>query len=267
MLILKLAPVLVVAGAWFAAAGCGSNTAPNPGGGAEWESIERTEFRLDYASRDQAMAPTWAGYADGGVSGAQSFFGAAFPHGFTIRVYPDRSALTAHWRSHWSSPGFSPECWMVAAGDADEVSLLSPAVWSVDACGHDATNAEHVRMIVAHEIVHVYHGQANRRFRDAQQQIPWFVEGVAVFVSGQMVEHMGAAEQVFAGGTPANLEEIWSRGNAYGNGGALVSYVADTYGNAKVTELLAASSKTEWLTILGVSEAALLQAWGGEVNP
>src|SRR6516165_2607432 len=76
---------------------------------------------------------------------------------------------------------------MVASGVADRMVILSPRVWKTQAAEHDPADAEHLRDLIAHELVHVYHGQHNPRPDfDGMDDSGWFVEGLAVYVSGQL---------------------------------------------------------------------------------
>ncbi|WP_181394611.1 hypothetical protein, partial [Staphylococcus pseudintermedius] len=86
-------------------------------------------------------------------------------------------------------------CWMVASGVADGVRMLSPRAWKTEACEHDAGDARHVEQLLAHELVHVFHGQHNPSPAFlAVTGIVWFVEGLATLASGQLA----AGEQLSA---------------------------------------------------------------------
>jgi hypothetical protein len=199
------------------------------------------------------------------VRSIEPFFGVALPRPFRVRILPDRAALDAFWRAEWEQPAeFASECWMVASGDVDMLSLLSPRVWKEQACEHDPDDDAHVRLLLTHEVIHVLHHQLHpRQGLDLDDSIGWFVEGVAVFGSGQLGDgHLATAREALdAGAAPAELERAWSGKYRYGVSGSLVAYVDHCWGRRKLVELMRTSTEEQLLGALGITEPDLLSTW------
>jgi hypothetical protein len=202
--------------------------------------------------------------ADARVARAQieTFFGQPFRQPVSVLVAPNRAAFDAALPAAW---GIAPsQCWMVGVGVADNLYLVSPTAWASDACEHDAADAQHVQDIVTHELVHAFHGQHNpsRDFANAEE-VGWFVEGLAVYVAGQLDRGRSSnpAEAIAADAAPTRLAEAWSGRYRYGVCGSMVQYIDQTYGRATVIALLSATTQQQVLDRLGVSEADFLTAW------
>lgn len=243
------------------------------------------------ATATPAVAQTWHTYARAGVSvlhtdadgkvardlhrdllsgrrAIERFFGKPFPKPFVSRVFPDRASLTAHWREVWNEPEFEAQCWMVASGGGNGLALLSPSAWKAEACEHDPNDAEHIRLLVAHELVHVYHAQMSPNpTLDGLEPIGWLVEGMATYASGQLERHheARAREAVASGAVPDELEKFWSGKYRYGISGSLVRYIDRTYGRRALLDLLAATSEEQALARLGVTERELIDRWRASV--
>ena len=197
--------------------------------------------------------------AAGATTRIEAFFGSAFGESYAVRVLPTRAAFDASFPPEWGVG--KTQCWMVAFGVADRLHVLDPAVWKTEACEHDGDDVEHVRGIVAHELVHVFHGQNNpTRDFTGMDAMGWFPEGLAVLVSGQLAgHHAGAAREAIAAGVaPKCLEDAWSGEYRYGVSGSLVAYVDATFGRTTLVALLAATTEEELLERLGVGEEELL---------
>lgn len=192
----------------------------------------------------------------------ERFFGKPFAEPVRVTLAPDRPAFNAVFPKAWGMD--KTECWMVGVGVADFLALLSPADWAKEACDHDARDAWQVRAIVVHELVHMYHGQRNptRDFTGADD-IGWFVEGLAVHVSGQLGHDRMSdpAEAIRNGAAPAALAKAWSGKYRYGVSGSLVAYIDATYGRKTIIALLPAVTQAEILGMLGLTEAELLERW------
>jgi hypothetical protein len=191
-----------------------------------------------------------------------AFFGAPFRDSVTIQVAPDRAAFDAALKKMWGMP--STECWMVAAAGARQLVVLSTDVWASQACEHDATDAEQVRGIIAHELVHAYHGQRNPSNDFAgMDDMGWFVEGLAVLASEQLrLSHAGDAEAAIAAGVaPTRLADGWSGRYRYGIAGAMAAYIDQRWGRDTIVRLLAATTNDQALAILGTDEADFLDGW------
>lgn len=185
-----------------------------------------------------------------------------FPDTVGVRIHASRAAFTAALIEAWGVPG--TECWMVGAADDHTLHLLAPDRWATEACEHDADDADHVRRLVTHELVHVFHGQANPSTDlGLLEEIGWFTEGLATYVSGQLeARHRGrAAEAVRTGQDPARLVDAWSGPFRYGVAGSMVAFIDEAWGRGTLSDLLQATSQAELLEALGVSEAELLDRW------
>lgn len=222
---------------------------------------DTTGLRVEYAPVDSAVAPIITADAEAGGNRIETFFAAPFRESVLVRVFPDRAAFDDYTTASW---GFATECWMVGAGATRTLVLLSPRAWATEACDHDPGDPEELADLVAHELVHVYHMQNNpsNEFEGADE-IGWFVEGLATYVSGQL-DHghrARAREAIAADAVPEHLSEAWSGPYRYGVSGTLVEYVDTEWGREVLRALLGATSQAQILTALGVDEAGLLERW------
>jgi len=232
--------------------------------------VARAGLVIEYTDADSAGVPDLIAMLSAGRAAVQAFFGAPFAGRFTVRVFPDRASLTAHWAAAWGVPDLRTECWMVASGVAGELALLSPRVWKSEACEHEPADTASTRRVLWHELVHVYHGQHNPRPTfDGMDDLGWFAEGLAVVASGQLdAEHRGDARQAIAAGqSPARLATAWSGRWRYGVSGSLVEYVDRTWGRGVVTAMLADTTQSGLLARLGVTEEELLSRWRASAGP
>jgi hypothetical protein len=238
---------------------CGLSGAPGaPGEPGRAATGPRVEFVVP--EEDAAFGGQLERYVDEARGVVTAFFDEAFPRGFTVRVAESRAAFDKFFREKWQVA--KTECWWVAAGVANELIMLSPRVWVKEACEHDGTDSAHVKGIVFHELVHVFHGQHNPKVEELEE-IGWFVEGLAVYVSGQLDnEHRDAARECINAATaPTQLAKAWSGPYRYGVSGSLVKYVDRTFGRKLLTELLSVQSQDELLGRLKLTEPELLSAW------
>jgi len=200
--------------------------------------------------------------AQRGVAQVEHFFGARFQHPVNFRLVPDRAAFDAAFPPELGMG--NSECWMVGIGIADRMVMLSPAAWKAEACDHDPADMQELQRLIAHELTHVFHGQNNPHGDFAgEDDLGWFVEGLAVLASGQLTEARLAQvrEAIATGAAPRKLKEVWSGKHKYGLAGSLVAYVDQRWGRATTRRLLAATSNTQALAILGTDEATLLADW------
>src|SRR5262249_3820815 len=141
--------------------------------------------RVIHADQDKATAASLKPHLQWGQEKVERFFGQPFKKAFEVEVFPDRAAFDEYFRKRWKLP--KTAAWMVASGVADRLTILSPRVWKTQAAEHNPADAEHIRDLIAHELVHVYHGQQNPRPDfDGMDDCGWLVEGLGVYVSRQL---------------------------------------------------------------------------------
>jgi hypothetical protein len=195
-----------------------------------------------------------------GISKVERFFGSSYRKPFGIDVYTSRAGLDEMFKKRWNAP--PTEKWMVAAGIAEGLFILSPIVWKTEAEGHKG-DAEDVRRIVTHELVHVYHAQHSPQPEfDGMEKFAWFIEGLATYAAGQLEGRgLTAKQAIQEGKEPKTLAEAWSGNYRYGVSGSIVRYVDETYGRKKVIALLAVTDTRSALKLLGTSESSFLSKW------
>jgi hypothetical protein len=219
-------------------------------------------FRVDAHAIDETTAAHVVALTRAAVLDVERFFGAPLPASFTLWILPSRAAFDASLPPEWGLT--RTECWMVATGVAEGVRLLSPAAWKSEACEHDPTDEAHLRRLLAHELVHVYHAQRNPSpdFVDVSG-IDWFVEGLATFASGQLADPAlaSAREALEHNAGPSALATAWTGRYRYGVSGSLVAFLEHEFGREVVRAGLAATSQEELLALFGLDEATLLDAW------
>ena len=199
--------------------------------------------------------------ASASVKQIQSFFGAPFPDPIHFQMVVDRANFDAAVAKFGLNP---TQCWTVGPGTADLMVLLSPQAWAKQACEHGPNALEATRLLVTHELVHVYHGQFNpTRDFTGIDDLDWFIEGWAVFGSGQLTkDRLGQMQAaVSAGQVPTSLSKIRTGPNQYVFAGSLVRYVDQTWGRATTVRLLKVQNSAEALALLGTSEETLLAGW------
>jgi hypothetical protein len=197
-----------------------------------------------------------------GRKAVEDFFDARFPEPVRVLVFPSRETFTASFPVEWDLS--ETQCWIVASGVASTVRILSPSVWREEACEHDPGDSAHVQNLVIHELTHAYHGQFNpTRDFTGMEEMGWFMEGLAVYVSGQLREgHMAEPREALELGLgPAELERAWSGKYRYGVSGSIVEYVDATWGREALATMLAATTESELLAVVGVFEDDLLRGW------
>lgn len=241
-------------------AGCDGTSAPAPGAGHEAQ--EAPVFRFEFDPQDGAAVADLETYLSNGNELIEAYFGEPLRDGVVVEVYPSRDKFTAAFPPEWGMS--ETACWMVAAGVTDRMIILSPRVWEEEACEHDPNDAQHVQDIVVHELVHVFHGQHNPTgdFTGAEE-VGWFVEGLAVHVSGQLGHgHLAEPrEAIEQGVAPTRLVDAWSGKYRYGVSGSLVAFMDQTYGREVIRRMLAVTNQDELLALAGVTEDELLDQW------
>jgi hypothetical protein len=230
----------------------------------QWKSLHATEISIEFTEADRPLIQLIRSHTVRSKQGIEEFFDGPFPGPVRIRVFPDRASLTEFWRIAWQAPDFQPQCWMVASGTGSMLTLLSPRVWTSEACEHDSHDSVAAFQLIMHELVHVFQGQHNPHPElDGLDDIAWFVEGVATYASGQLARsHAGrVSEALKSGKLPNTLNDVWTGPYRYGLSASLVRYIDITYGRRKITAMLEGTSEQQLLAMLGTSESELLSRW------
>jgi hypothetical protein len=96
----------------------------------------------------------------------------------------------------------------------------------------------------------------------------WFVEGLAVHVSGQVERSRPwAARDAFKSGKrPANLAAAWSDRCDYGVCGSMVEFVDNHFGRDVVKKLPVVVTNEEALHVLKTTEGEFLEEWRAYVR-
>src|SRR5262245_2239456 len=259
--------VFVVAATGFAHEAAGVAQQPGDDRSRRAQSPASAELRIIHAEQDKDVIASLKPYIEQGRQKVERFFGQPFKKAFEVEVVPGRAAFDEYFRKRWKIP--KTEAWMVASGVADRMVILSPRVWKTQAAEHDPADAEHIRDLIAHELVHVYHGQQNPRPDfDGMDDCGWLVEGLAVYVSGQLERsHRTAARDALKEGKgPNRLAGAWSGRSRYGVSGSMVEFVDQRHGREVVKKLLAVVSNEEALKLLKTTEGEFLEAWKGRVS-
>jgi hypothetical protein len=137
------------------------------------QSQAAVEPRIIYGELDKDIVVALRTHLQNGQKQVERFFGQPFKKAFDVEVFTDRAAFDKYFRDRWKVP--KTEAWMVASGVADRLAILSPRVWKAEAVEHDPGDAEHIRELIAHELVHVFHGQHNPRPDfDGMDDCGWF---------------------------------------------------------------------------------------------
>ena len=167
----------------------------------------------------------------------EKFFGAPFPDPVHFKIVANRAEFDQAVAKYGLSPS---QCWMVGMGTADLMVVLSPEAWAKQACEHDAKDREATRLLVKHKTIHVYHGQFNpTRDFTGVDDLDWFIEGLAVFGSGQLTKERVDQVQMAAdrGQLPTELGKIWTGPQKYGFAGSLVQFVDRKWGRAMTVRI------------------------------
>lgn len=250
---------------FLSACGGGPSAPDRPVPPTPTQRLQGGGVTVEYQAADAAWAPIVHAEGVEGRQRGERFFGVPLRGELVILVLPDRAALTAQWQARWG--GFRPECWMIASGDATSVLMLSPRAWAQDSCGHDGADAVHRARVTWHEVAHVHHAQQNQAWATAAtQEIGWYVEGLAVHVSGQLEDGGGAFVQarLAAGDGPTRLADVLPRG--YDFAGSLVASIDRRHGRAALLALLPEARQERILERLGVTEAQLLDGWRADAR-
>ena len=203
-----------------------------------------------------------------GIRRVEGYFGASFPDRFAVEVLPTRAAFDKAQPPEWGLG--AAQCWVVATGEARALRLLAPSAWRAEACEHDPADSGALRRLLTHELVHVFHGQHHPSSPDLSdaEDIGWFVEGLAVLVSGQLDagQRERAFEALAAHAEPEHLADAWKGPYRYGVAGTIVEVLVERLDRRKLMSVLAATSSEQLLSAAHLDEAGLLAAWRERVT-
>ena len=227
----------------------------------KWINEKQNGYSLFYTTADKKNIEEYNVYFENGKRTVEEFFQATFDTEFDIYIHPDRISLDSAWQKDWGMPEFKSQCWMVASGVADKLDLISPKMWDSLSCEHSYSDTLNTQRLITHEFVHVYHGQQNASpdFSDVSG-IDWFVEGLAVYVSGQCdsIRISQVKEAISENKVPESLENFWTGNLRYGLSGTVVMYLDKEFGREKLTSLLKYNHIEKLLVSLGTDESKIV---------
>jgi hypothetical protein len=230
----------------------------------KWIMEKQNGYSLFYTTPDKKNIEEYNVYFENGKRTVEEFFQAPFNTGFDIYIHPNRASLDSSWQKDWGMPEFRSQCWMVASGVAYKLDLISPKMWDSLSCEHSYSDTLNTQRLITHELVHVYHGQQNASpdFSDVSG-MDWFVEGLAVYVSGQcdstrITQVKKAISEIQV---PETLEDFWTGNLRYGLSGTVVMYLDNQFGREKLVSLLKYNHIGELLVSLGTDESEIMDGW------
>jgi hypothetical protein len=229
-----------------------------------WITEKHDGFNLLYKAEDAANNKEYSRLVEKGMVLVKTFFNSYYKNKFEVFIHPHRHSLDSAWQKDWNMPDFKSECWMVASGVASKLDMISPRVWSKEACEHVYSETQKTQKLITHELIHVYHGQLNASpdFSNVEG-IDWFVEGLATYASGQCdsvrIAEIKAA--VSENKIPQKLDDFWKGKLRYGLSGSVVMYIDNKYGRLKLKEILPFNKKADLLSKLNTTETELLEGW------
>ena len=245
-----------VAATLLAAVACSTPTDPVSGPpNTAWLTRQAGTVTYTYAEADAALVTAIEPVVATEAVRMVEFLGLAFAGPYGVSVSPDRVTFDDRFRRAFFT---QPPCWVIATASAAGIELLSPRAWG---CGHDPSNSEHLRIVLAHELVHVLHAQ--QLDSGYRLTLSWYQEGLAAYASGQLdAEFRGQAQARFSQGyVPASLDSMMNDSAAYGLAGDLVRYIDRVWGRAMLRTLTRARTTTDAMAMLNESEASLIARW------
>lgn len=234
-----------------------------------WLKIEEQAYTLHYTPIDKQQVQQMLGWFKIGRKNIINFFGEDYKKKFDIYIFNERDSLDKQWQKDWNMPEFKSQCWMVASGIAHRLDIISPRIWKTQACEHDENDTIALKKLITHELIHVYHGQNNPSPTfDNIENIDWFVEGIAVYGSGQLDDerYKKAQSYILEEGGPDKLADIWKGEHRYGLAGSILKFIDDKYGREILVKLITYTKATEILNVLDISEEELIKEWKQSFN-
>lgn len=222
------------------------------------------KFKIFLSSTDEKQREDYLQYVKSGIQNCERFFTASFKNEFNVIVHPSRKSMDSTWQVEWKMPDFKSECWMVASGVANKLDLLSLQKWSTESCEHNAEDKSAVSNLIAHEIIHVYHGQIHPTPDFSQAEgIDWLVEGLATYASGQYDEKRKSdlLKHYENNALPNSLDNFWKGKMKYGLSGSMIAFIDKKYGRKKLIDLCRLEKKADVLKSLNTNEEILIKEW------
>jgi hypothetical protein len=244
-----------VAAVLLAAVACSKPTDPGNGTpNTDWLTRQVGGVTYTYAEADAALVTAIAPVVATEAGRMTEFLGLALARPYGVTVSPDASTFDSRFRIAF---GFVPQCWVIATASAAGIELLSPRAWR---CGHDPSSTEHLRRVLAHELVHVIHAQQPET---GYPFLRWFQEGLASYASGQLdAEYRGQAQARFSQGyVPTSLEAMMNDSAAYGLAADLICYIDRIWGRSALRAMTRAPNTTAAVAMINESEASLIARW------
>jgi hypothetical protein len=231
---------------------------------SNWFVDKQSGYYIFYTNQDRLDLNEYTSYFEQGKAFVSEFFNSDFSNEFDVYIHPNRTSIDETWQKDWNMPNFTSECWMVASGVSTKLDIISPKQWDSLACEHSYEDALEIQRLITHEIVHVFHGQRNKspNFNNVTG-IDWFIEGLAVYVSGQcdLKRTCMVRKALEENNIPDKLDDFWKGDLRYGLSGTLVMYIDKTYGRDVLIEMLGYNHIDSVLQVMNTSEADLINKW------
>ena len=234
-----------------------------------WIVDKQKGYALYYTTLDKENIDQYKAYFKDGKKTVEAFFQSSFKNDFRIYIHPSRSSLDSAWQKDWNIPDFKSQCWMVASGVHNKLDIISPKKWDSLSCEHSYADSIKTQRLITHELVHVFHGQQNKSpdFSDVSR-IDWFVEGLAVYASGQCdsIRISEVKKALSENKIPETLDKFWSGNLKYGLSGTVVQYMDKKFGTEKIMGLLKYNNLEDLLQALKTTESEILNGWRANMN-
>jgi hypothetical protein len=230
----------------------------------KWIIEKQNGYYLYYTTLDKQNIVEYKAYFEAGKKTVEEFFQNSIKNNFSIYIHPSRSSLDSTWQKDWNMPDFKSQCWMVASGVSYKLDIISPKKWDSLACEHSYSDSIKTQRLITHELVHVYHGQQNKSpdFSDVTG-IDWFVEGLAVYASGQCdsIRISEVKKAISENRIPETLDKFWTGNLKYAFSGTVVLYLDEKYGREKIISLLKYNNIEELLSALNTIGFEIMNGW------
>ncbi|HUF08029.1 MAG TPA: hypothetical protein VMO47_01830, partial [Rhodothermales bacterium] len=201
--------------------------------GFEWQILRTSHFDIYYYPEMEELAEMGAHFAEEIYEELENRFEFSLTHRVPMIFY----SSNLHFKETNVTPGFIPD------GVGGFFEFLKGRV-VVPANG----NIHHFRRVIRHEVVHVFtHSKITRVMRDHRQVLDrflplWFTEGLAEYWSGEQdYQHEMVLRDAVASNylVPLrNMYRIHGTYLMYKQGEAILRFVAEEYGEAKILRMM-----------------------------